>query len=83
MKGHGKAVAAKVSGNALGTPRIEIHDRNDPARFDARTVNAVAGQPGSMPFALITTSAAGAPRNLMNALATSASLLVADAAAEK
>ena len=40
-------------------------------------------QPGSMPLALITASAAGAARNLMNALAASASLLVADTAAEK
>src|SRR4029077_7782421 len=42
-----------------------------------------ADQPGSMPFALITASAAGAARNLMNALATSASLLATDTAAEK
>ena len=41
------------------------------------------GQPGSMPFDLITASAAGAARNLMNALATSASLLATDTAAEK
>jgi hypothetical protein len=43
----------------------------------------LADQPGSMPFALITASAAGAARNLMNALAASASLLAADTAAEK
>jgi hypothetical protein len=42
-----------------------------------------ADQPGSMPFALITASAAGLARNLMNAMAAAASLLPPDAAAEK
>jgi hypothetical protein len=39
--------------------------------------------PGSMPFALITASADGAARNLMKALAASASLLELDVTAEK
>jgi len=62
--------------SAKRTNRSELKFREPGGR-------GLSGQPGSMPFALITASAAGAARNLTNALAASASLLVADTAAEK
>ena len=78
------------SQSAAGGGRCDQHgilneapSRTLPRKRERERTPALAYQPGSMPFVLITASAAGAARNLMNALATSPSLLAAEAAAEK
>ena len=70
------ANGSQLQMSAKGTNRFEL-------KFREPCERGLAGQPGSMPFALITATAAGAARNLTNARAASASLLVAETAAEK
>lgn len=68
---------------AIQTADDLLHGTKSGSRANRVTRRGLGDQPGSMPFALITASVVGPERNVMNALAASASLLVADTPAEK